>query len=57
VLTREGLLVLLAVLSGIQAVREQPRAEDGDTMIAAQYVGLVTVLSWLSRIASPVVSP
>lgn len=48
-ITHEGLLVLLAIMSGVQAFREDTFPE-GDPSIAWQYAGLIVVLSGLSTL-------
>lgn len=50
--TREGLLVLVAILAGVQAVRgeEQPA---GDRAVLLQFAGLVAILAWMSTLTAP----
>jgi hypothetical protein len=48
-LTREGLLLLMAILAGVNAVRE-PDLPEGDRAIAVQFAGLVLILSWMSML-------
>lgn len=50
--TREGLLVLVAILAGVQAVRQEDHPE-GDTSILLQFIALVAVLAWMSTIPTP----
>ncbi|HKR54941.1 MAG TPA: site-2 protease family protein [Gemmatimonadales bacterium] len=50
--TSEGLLVLLALAAAYAAWRG-PAEKDGDTMAWWQYAGLVTVLSFMTRIPVP----
>jgi Zn-dependent protease len=47
--TREGLLLLMAIMSGVRAFREDD-FPAGDRVIAAQFAGLVVVLSWMSML-------
>lgn len=50
-ITHEGLLVLLAILAGMQALRADFHP-PGDRVISAQYAGLIAVLSWMSTLAT-----
>jgi Zn-dependent protease len=49
--THEGLLVLLAVLAGVQALRGDHHP-PGDRVAAAQYAGLIAILSWMSTLSA-----
>jgi Zn-dependent protease len=46
VITREGLLVLMALLAAVQAWQADPNA-PGDQAVLFQFVALVIVLSWM----------
>jgi Zn-dependent protease len=50
--TGEGLLVLVAILAGLQAAREAPNA-DGDRTVLIQFCGLLVALGLLMRMPVP----
>jgi Zn-dependent protease len=52
--TGEGLLVLIAILAGVQAFREAPNAA-GDRPVLIQFAGLVVVLGLLMKMPLPTV--
>jgi Zn-dependent protease len=66
-MTREGMLILIAIFAGIQAVRgtndphdvrdlrDAPDARDAvsDRVITAQFIGLIVILSWMARLITP----
>jgi Zn-dependent protease len=49
VVTREGLLVLMAILAGVQAWNANENA-PGDRPVLLQFIALVVVLSWMSTL-------
>lgn len=51
-MTGEGLLVLIAILAGVQAFRQAPNAE-GDRTALIQFAGLVAALSLLMKMPVP----
>ncbi|MEO5821953.1 MAG: site-2 protease family protein [Vicinamibacteraceae bacterium] len=51
-LTGEGLLVLIAILAGVQAFREAPNTE-GDRTALIQFAGLVVALALLMKMPVP----
>ena len=53
-LTGEGLLVLIAILAGVQAFREAPNLA-GDRPVLIQFAGLVVVLGLLMKMPVPTV--
>ena len=50
-LTREGLLVILAVLAAVQAWHADESA-PGDTTVLSQFVGLIAVLAWMCTLTA-----
>jgi Zn-dependent protease len=54
--THEGLLVLLAILSAVQALRPADWP-DGDRAITLQYAGLIIILSAMGTVTVPSVAP
>jgi Zn-dependent protease len=57
-LTQEGLLVLIALAAGWQALRADADAHpEGDRAIAAQYAGLIIILSAMSTIGASATRP
>jgi len=53
VITREGLLVLMALLAAVQAWQADPNA-PGDQAVLFQFVALVVVLSWMCTLLATV---
>ena len=59
--TREGLLVLVAIFAGMQAVQtaqnvqtaRDVREVTSDRVITAQFIGLVVILSWMAKLITP----
>jgi Zn-dependent protease len=51
-ITREGLLILVAIFAGIQAVHATRETAD-DRVITAQFIGLVVILSLMARLIAP----
>jgi Zn-dependent protease len=58
-LTREGLLIIIAIFAGIQAVHaarvthDDAREVTSDRIITAQFIGLIVILSWMARLITP----
>jgi hypothetical protein len=58
-LTREGLLIIIAIFAGIQAVHaarvthDDTRVVTSDRIITAQFIGLIVILSWMARLITP----
>jgi Zn-dependent protease len=50
-LTREGLLVIVALLAALQAWHSDGRA-PGDRVALGQFVALIVVLSWMCTLAA-----
>lgn len=55
-LTHEGLLVLMAIMAGVAAFRGD-EFPAGDRVIAAQFAGLVVILSWMSMLLGTTAVP
>lgn len=51
--TREGLLIIVAIFAGIQAVGATSEDADNDRVITAQFIGLVIILSLMARLIAP----
>jgi Zn-dependent protease len=51
--TREGLLILVAIFAGVQAASVKQDDAVDDRVITMQFIGLIVILSWMARLLTP----